>query len=129
MTPSITLLGPQRRPTLDRVLSSLDVSGPVAVVNAGWQERESDDAEILGLAGGQAVNLRLFARWMHVLEADPERRRAREEAARTERGVWSYGGEHGLRTIVAKAASGDVRWFLAAVDRIAARMSSTTSPR
>ena len=30
VTPSITLLGPQRRPTLDRVLSSLDVDGPVA---------------------------------------------------------------------------------------------------
>jgi len=72
MPPSITLLGPQRRPTLDRVLSSLGVSGPVAVVNAGWQEREADDAEILGLAGAQAVNLRLFARWLHVLEADPE---------------------------------------------------------
>jgi hypothetical protein len=72
VTPSITLLGPQRRPTLDRVLSSLGVGGPVAVVNAGWQERESDDAEILGLAGGEAVNLRLFARWMSVLQADPE---------------------------------------------------------
>ncbi|MGY1669168.1 hypothetical protein [Geodermatophilus sp. SYSU D00710] len=72
MTPSITLLGPQRRPTLDRVLSSLGVVGPVAVVNAGWQERESDDAEILALAGGQATNLRLFARWMDVLRADPE---------------------------------------------------------
>ncbi|MGY1609232.1 MULTISPECIES: hypothetical protein [unclassified Geodermatophilus] len=72
MTPSITLLGPQRRPTLDRVLSSLGIAGPVAVVNAGWQERESDDAEILALAGGQARNLRLFARWMDVLRADPE---------------------------------------------------------
>jgi hypothetical protein len=79
VTPSITLLGPQRRPTLDRVLSSLDVSGPVAVVNAGWQERESDDVEILGLAGEQAVNLRLFARWMHVLEADPEYAAAERE--------------------------------------------------
>jgi len=54
-----------------------------------------------------------------VLQADPEQRRAREDAARVERGVWSYDGEHGLRTIVAKAASGDVRWFLATVDRIA----------
>ena len=52
MTPAITLLGPQRRPTLDRVLSSLDVGSPVAVVNAGWRERESDDAEIIALAGG-----------------------------------------------------------------------------
>ena len=58
MTPSITLLGPQRRPTLDRVLSSLDVDGPVAVVNAGWRERESDDGEIVALAGEGAVNLR-----------------------------------------------------------------------
>jgi len=79
VTPSITLLGPQRRPTLDRVLSSLGVGGPVAVVNAGWQERESDDAEILGLAGGEAVNLRLFARWMTVLQADPEYAEAERE--------------------------------------------------
>lgn len=54
-----------------------------------------------------------------VLEADPDARRAREEAARAERGVWSFDGEDGLRTLVAKAASGDVRWFVAAVDCIA----------
>jgi hypothetical protein len=72
VAPAITLLGPQRRPTLDRVLFSLGVDGPVAVVNAGWQEREADDAEILSLAGGHAVNLRLFTRWMEVLQADPE---------------------------------------------------------
>jgi hypothetical protein len=79
VTPSITLLGPQRRPTLDRVLSSLDVDGPVAVVNAGWQERESGDAEILALAGGRAVNLRLFSRWMEVLRGDPEYAAAERE--------------------------------------------------
>ena len=79
MTPSITLLGPQRRPTLDRVLSSLGIDGPVAVVNAGWQEREADDAEIIGLAGGQTVNLRLFARWMDTLHADPEYAAAERE--------------------------------------------------
>jgi hypothetical protein len=79
VTPSITLLGPQRRPTLDRVLSSLDVAGPVAVVNAGWRERESDDAEILALAGEGALNLRLFARWMDALEADPEYAAAERE--------------------------------------------------
>jgi hypothetical protein len=54
-----------------------------------------------------------------VLEADPDQSRARERAARAERGVWSFDGEDGLRTLVAKAASGDVRWFVAAVDRIA----------
>jgi hypothetical protein len=77
--PAITLLGPQRRPTLDRVLSSLGIGGPVAVVNAGWQEREADDAEILSLAGERAVNLRLFARWMDVLAADPEYAAAERE--------------------------------------------------
>jgi len=79
VTPSLTLLGPQRRPTLDRVLSSLGDGGPVAVVNAGWQERESDDAEILALAGEEAVNLRLFSRWMDVLRADPEYAAAERE--------------------------------------------------
>jgi hypothetical protein len=79
VTPSITLLGPQRRPTLDRVLSSLGVGGPVAVVNAGWRERESDDAEIVALAGEGAVNLRLFARWMDALHADPEYATAERE--------------------------------------------------
>ena len=61
------------------MLSSLGVDGPVAVVNAGWQERESDDAEILSLAGEQAVNLRLFARWMDALRADPEYAAAERE--------------------------------------------------
>jgi hypothetical protein len=79
VTPSITLLGPQRRPTLDRVLSSLGVDGRVAIVNAGWREREADDAEILGLAGEGAVNLRLFARWMDALRADPEYAAAERE--------------------------------------------------
>jgi hypothetical protein len=72
MAPSITLLGPQRRPTLDRVLDSLDVPGPVATITAGWQERESDDAELDALTGGRSVNLRLHARWMDVLLRDPE---------------------------------------------------------
>jgi hypothetical protein len=79
VSPAITLLGPQRRPTLDRVLSSLGIGGPVAVVNAGWHERESHDAEIVALAGGSAVNLRLFARWMDVLQADPEYAAAERE--------------------------------------------------
>ena len=55
MTPAITLLGPQRRPTLDRVLGSLDVPGPIATVTAGWQEREADDAELDALTGGRSA--------------------------------------------------------------------------
>jgi hypothetical protein len=79
VSPSITLLGPQRRPTLDRVLGSLDVPGPVATVTAGWQEREADDAELDALTGGRSVNLRLHARWMDVLLRDPEYAAAERE--------------------------------------------------
>ena len=38
MTPAITLLGPQRRPTLDRVLSSLGVAGPVSRLEPHYEE-------------------------------------------------------------------------------------------
>ena len=79
MTPAVTVLGPQRRPTLDRVLESLGVPGPIAVVTAGWQEREGDDAELLSLTGGRGVNLRLHGRWLDVLQRDGEYARAERE--------------------------------------------------
>jgi hypothetical protein len=79
VSPAITVLGPQRRPTVDRVLASLDVPGPIAVVTAGWREREADDAELLSLTGGRGVNLRLHARWLDVLERDDEYARAERE--------------------------------------------------
>jgi hypothetical protein len=67
----ITLLGPQRRPTLERVAASLYPEGPLAAITAGWQERESDDAELSRLLGSRDVNLRLHARWLDVQERDP----------------------------------------------------------
>ncbi len=67
---TVTVLGPQRRPTVDAVARGL---GPgIATVTAGWREREADDAELDGLLGGGTVNLRLHARWLEVLDADPE---------------------------------------------------------
>ena len=72
----IILLGPQRRPTLDGVVRSLGLgsglSGRVATVTAGWQEREPDDAELAALLGGRAVNLGLYRRWLDVQDRDPE---------------------------------------------------------
>jgi hypothetical protein len=73
----VVLLGPQRRPTVDAVVRSLGVSGPVATVTAGWQEREPDDAELSALVsvghnGGHAVNLSLYERWLDVQDRDPE---------------------------------------------------------
>jgi hypothetical protein len=71
----IVLLGPQRQPTLDAV----GLEGPVATVTAGWEERESDDAELDALLAGRSVNLRLYARWLDVLERDPEYAAAERE--------------------------------------------------
>jgi hypothetical protein len=68
----VVVLGPQRRPTLDAVVASLGVSGRVATVTAGWQERESDDAELHALLGGRSANLGLHGRWLDVQERDRE---------------------------------------------------------
>lgn len=68
----VTVLGPQRRPTLDRVVRSLELPGPFATVTAGWREREPDDAELDALLGGQSVNLGLYGRWLDVVERDRE---------------------------------------------------------
>ncbi|GAA5134379.1 hypothetical protein [Pseudonocardia adelaidensis] len=75
----VIVLGPQRRPTLDAVVRTLDLPGPVATVTAGWREREPDDAELDGLLGGRSVNLRLHVRWQDVLARDPEYAAAERE--------------------------------------------------
>jgi hypothetical protein len=69
---AVTLLGPQRRPSVQPVLRDLDPDAPVATVTAGWQERESDDAELRELLGGRAVNLALHGRWLDLHERDQE---------------------------------------------------------
>jgi hypothetical protein len=46
---AIALLGPQQvKPTVGQVLRDLCVRGPVALVTAGWQEREGEDEAIAG---------------------------------------------------------------------------------
>lgn len=79
MSRSVTVLGPQRQPTLGRVLDALGVEGSIAAITAGWQEREGDDAELMTLLGGRGVNLRLHARWIAALSADPEYAAAERE--------------------------------------------------
>lgn len=76
---AITILGPQRRPTLDQVVPTLEPGAPIAMVTAGWQEREPDDAELDTLLGGRGVGLGLHARWLDVLERDREFARAELE--------------------------------------------------
>ena len=68
----VILLGPQRRPTLDGIVRSLGLDGPIATVTAGWQEREPDDRLLSTHLGGQDVNLGLYRRWLDVQDRDPE---------------------------------------------------------
>jgi hypothetical protein len=65
------LLGPQRfTTTVGATVRALDLDGPIAMINSGWEERESDDAELAGHLDGRGVNLQLHHRMIDVLEKD-----------------------------------------------------------
>jgi hypothetical protein len=68
----VTILGPQRRPTVDQVIADIDADAPIATITAGWLEREPDDGELDRVLGGRSVNLELHRRWLEVLEHDRE---------------------------------------------------------
>jgi len=68
----VTLLGPQRSPSLRSVVRSLEETGPIATVTAGWQEREPDDAELDQQVDSRGINLSLYGRWLDVQEHDPD---------------------------------------------------------
>jgi Peptidase family S51 len=70
---TVVLLGPQSaRSDVGAVLAELGIRGKVALVTAGHQEAESDDAAIVAALAVPAVNLRLHARATEVFAADPE---------------------------------------------------------
>lgn len=70
---NVTLLGPQRVATTARAaVREMLPDGPIAAVNAGWQERESEDAELDEVLGGRMRNLGLHRRWRDVHDRDPE---------------------------------------------------------
>ena len=65
------LLGPQRfTTTVGATVRSLGLDGPIAMINSGWEERESEDAELAGHLEGRGVNLQLHHRMMDVLDKD-----------------------------------------------------------
>ncbi|HWF56858.1 MAG TPA: hypothetical protein VG520_00720 [Candidatus Dormibacteraeota bacterium] len=55
-----------------RELAALGVSAPVALVTAGWEERERNDADLDRMLGGGTRNLGLFGRRLDILESDVE---------------------------------------------------------
>ena len=69
----VVLLGPQRfDPTLFEAMQALDVDGRVAVVTAGWAERESEIDELREHVRCETVNLELYRRYESILQDDPE---------------------------------------------------------
>jgi len=79
VTRQITLLGPQPRVKLQQSFRELGPEATVALVTAGWQEREVDDAELREAVGLPTVNLALHQRWLAVHEEDREYAHAERE--------------------------------------------------
>lgn len=91
--PKVILLGPQRHdPIVAGVLASAGISGTIATITAGWQEREEDDRELHDHLGGRTVNLRLYARTEEIFARDRELQaayRMRQEALRRVREIYA----------------------------------------
>src|SRR5512143_4297506 len=71
--PTVTLLGPQRfTPTLGEAVARAGISGRLASVTAGWQEREAEDLDLHEHLGERTANLMLYARAEDAFARDPE---------------------------------------------------------
>lgn len=80
MPRAVVLLGAQRfDPTLGEAVEELGVTGKIATVTCGWQERETDDADLVEHLQGKCVNLRLHWRAEEVFKADPALHKAHRE--------------------------------------------------
>ncbi len=106
---TVVLLGPQQTtPDVGIVLAELGINGPVALVRAGYQERESDDAALIRALGVKTINLRLHARAAEVFAGDPEFARAYQERQNRLRHIQSFyrvrldKTDDGARTIAAR---------------------------
>ena len=74
---TVVLLGPQRfDPNVAEAAEAIGVSGRIAVVTAGWQEREGETEELSLHLGNRIVNLELHKRADDVFRRDEEFREA-----------------------------------------------------
>jgi len=70
---SLILLGPQRKsPRVREALDRLGSSKPVALIAAGWEEREPEHAELEQHLGQTVLNLEPYRRGEEVLAGDRE---------------------------------------------------------
>jgi len=90
----LTLLGPQRlRPTLAAATGDLAVSGRIAAVTAGWQEREAEVEEMREHLGLEVVDLMLHRRCEQAFADDPDlfrAHRARQDRLRQLQLLYRY---------------------------------------
>ena len=98
---AVVLLGAQRfDPTLAAAVAQQQVTGRIALITAGWQEREGEDDELRShLMPRDMVNLRLHARGEELFSEDPELRaahRQRGEALRHRQDFYRIRVEHAL---------------------------------
>lgn len=97
---SLIVLGPQRlRPTLAVAVSELEIEGQIAVVTAGWQEREREDEELTQAVGRRTVNLELYRRAEETLADDPrlfEAHRRRQDQLKELQEIYSRRLDHAL---------------------------------
>jgi hypothetical protein len=67
------LLGPQQlKQSLGAAVAAVARPGPVAIITAGWQEREDQDEEFTALIGRPTVNLKIYGRTEELLAHDTE---------------------------------------------------------
>lgn len=148
---NVTLLGPQRfRLSARTAIRNLEVDGPVAAINAGWQEREADDGELGDVLDGRMVNLQLFRRWEDVLAADAEYAEAsrhHNQVLDDQQSLYTLRLRHAVDAayeiwrrddsipLVGEALSNAIeeirtidRWHLDTVDRVEADFESTYHP-
>jgi hypothetical protein len=73
----MVLLGPQRfDATVAEATGAIGLTGRMALITAGWQEREAEDEALTEHLGCDTVNLRLHQRSERVFFNDPELRKA-----------------------------------------------------
>ncbi|MFY9343223.1 MAG: Type 1 glutamine amidotransferase-like domain-containing protein [Planctomycetota bacterium] len=110
------LLGPQRhvrivRPALDALLP--DAKTPVALVSAGWEEREPEDHEFRDHVARPVHNLEVWARVERIFERDRELLAAMRQRQDTLRRVQELyrirllGAIDAARELLRRPASGD----------------------
>lgn len=110
-TKAVVLLGAQRfDPTLREAVDELGVTGKIATITAGWQEREDDDEDLTEHLDGRDVNLMLHARAEDVFRVDREfhsAHRERQALLRQRQDFYRVRLEHALDAayVVAKRAA------------------------